>query len=514
MNDENQIDKKTLILFQNPNYHDNEKILKQQIIYDIDRGKYFLYDKDNFKLIATNFFGKKIPKINNAQVGKSSYFERLKNKSVEKIINKIDDSLYHPRMKYFEGFTQIPRPLVVPFSNEIILQSKNDILNFVKNKKSIISVKKFQNLFNKKSNSLPDLDYYSGTIAGNINNKNNPNKEFIIKAIDDALNNGNYSNKEIDSLKKFKKNLLNNSANVINNKELNKPKEIFQKKYNINHNVMFINPIKDSSKNKDLLINLNTYRILYKSINNNSLTALKNNRYNINNIKDDNKINHININKYKDKNKVKFKIVRPKSVINIKTNNKLFNNISKKINKLNLSNNQNQYNQLNNKIFLPEKYEISKNETKRYDTEDDYKDIFNQNKNCNKLYSKSHSTNDLNLKNKIHSFIDLKKYYKNEKTHLVGYQKPYRKEVPLLRKGIPKYKSTAELYKKDLEMFKIVNPEKIKLEEDENNRRMNYLKKKIEKDKIVQIVKYKKLMGKNYRLNSAFPNVGKDLNDI
>ena len=72
MNDENQIDKKSLILLQNPNYHDNEKILKQQIIYDIDRGKYYLYDKDNFKLISTNFFGKKIPKINNAQSGKAS----------------------------------------------------------------------------------------------------------------------------------------------------------------------------------------------------------------------------------------------------------------------------------------------------------------------------------------------------------------------------------------------------------------------------------------------------------
>lgn len=507
MNDENQIDKKSLILLQNPNYHDNEKILKQQIIYDIDKDKYYLYDKDNFKLISTNFFGKKIPKINNAQVGKSSYDERMKNKSVEKIINKIDDSLYHPRMKYFEGFSQIPRPLVTPFSNEIILQSKNDILNFVKNKKSIISIKKFKNLFNRNNDNIPDLDYYSGTIAGNIiNNKNNPNKDFILKSIDNALNNNYFNKKEKDSLKKFRNNLLINSTNVINGKELDKPKEIFQKKYNINHKVMFINPVKNSSKNKDLLINLNTYRILYKSINNNSLTALKNNRYNL---KYYSKINHIN----NMKKSVKYKIVRPKSVLNIKVNNKLFNNINNKLIKIN-NNSQNQCKIINNKIFLPEKYEISKNETKRYETEDDYKDIFNQNKNSNRLHSKSHSTNDLNLKNKIHSFIDLKKYYKNEKIHLVGYQKPFRKEIPLIRKGNPKYKSTGELYKKDLEMFKIVNPDKIKLEEDENNRRMNYLKKKIEKDKIVQIVKYKHLMGKNYRLNSAFPFLGKDPNDI
>ena len=96
----------------------------------------------------------------------------------------------------------------------------------------------------------------------------------------------------------------------------------------------------------------------------------------------------------------------------------------------------------------------------------------------------------------------------------MGYQKSYRKEIPLLRKGIPKYKSTAELYKKDLEMFKIVNPDKIKLEEEENKRRMNFLKKKIEKDRIIQIVKYRNLKGKKSRLNSAVSNIGKVYNDI
>ena len=63
-----------------------------------------MYDKENSKIISANSYGKKIPKINNAQVGKASYDERLKNKSVEKIIKKIDDSLYHPRIKYFDGW--------------------------------------------------------------------------------------------------------------------------------------------------------------------------------------------------------------------------------------------------------------------------------------------------------------------------------------------------------------------------------------------------------------------------
>ena len=36
-----------------------------------------------------------------------------------------------------------------------------------------------------------------------------------------------------------------------------------------------------------------------------------------------------------------------------------------------------------------------------------------------------------------------------------------------------------ELYKKEMDLFKLVNPDKIKMEEDENEKRNNYLKKKI-----------------------------------
>ena len=510
MNKEIQIDKKSLIIAQNPNYNNNQQFLKQEIIYDIDREKYYLYDKENSKIISTNSYGKKIPKINNAQVGKASYDERLKNKSVEKIIKKIDDSLYHPRMKYFDGFAQIPRPLVQPFSNDKKLQNDNNMLNFVKNKKSIISVKKSENLFNRNNDNIPDLDYFSGTISGNILNNNNDNKNKVLKNIYNALNCGNLKKKEIESLKRLKKQLLINSANIINGKELDKPNEIFQKKYNINHNVIFINPLKNPSKKKDMLINLNTYRILYNSINNNPLTSLKNNNTCDSQIYYK-KINNIN----NQKSKANIKLARPRSVINIKKANKLFNKINhNNLKSMNININKNKIIPKMPKIFLPEKHEISKNETKRYDTEDDYRDIFNEKKKNNKFNINIHSTSDIHLKNNIHSFIDLKKYYKKEKKNLIGYQRPYMKEMPLLRKGIPKYKSTGELYKKDLEMFKLVNPDKIKLEEDENNRRMNFLKKKIEKDRIVQIVKYKHLMGKNSRINSAVSNIGRELNDI
>ena len=491
---EKEIDKQNIIFSQNPNIIDNQKYLKKEIIYDMDRDKYYLYNKENSKKIQTNYFGQKIPKINISQEGKASYNERLKAETVEKIINKIDDSLYRPRMKNFDGFAQIPRPLVPAFCNDKLLKSNKDIINYIKRQNTIISIKKFQKLFNRNNNdNISGLEYYSGTIS---NLKNDKSKNIILKYIEDNINNNNLSKKEIESLKKFKNNLLINSTNIINGRELNRPKDIFLKKYKVNHNVMFVNPVKN--KNKDMLINLNTYHLLYKSINNNPLTYLKNKNM---------------INSAKTKNKKKYIIARPKSVINIKYNNKLYNTLNNN-NKLDKNNNNIKKNiDKSNYIFLPEKHEFKNNESKRYDTEEDYKDTFNKNRNNNEL-SLSQSINGINPKSNIHYFLDLKKYYKNEKNHLIGYQKPFRKEIPLIRKGNPKYKSTGELYKKDLDLFKLVNPEKLKIEEDENNKHINYLKKKIEKEKIVKIVKYKKLMGKNSRIHSAISNLGKDYNDI
>ena len=61
MNNENQKDS-SLILSNNPNYQDNHPILKKEIIYDIDKEQYYLYNKENSKIIPINCFGKKIPK--------------------------------------------------------------------------------------------------------------------------------------------------------------------------------------------------------------------------------------------------------------------------------------------------------------------------------------------------------------------------------------------------------------------------------------------------------------------
>ena len=472
--DEKYLDKRSLIIHRNPNYNNNVPFLKKEIIYDTDKGKYYLYDKENNRINSTNFYGSKIQNINISHLGRMTYDERLRNNSIEKINHKIDDSLYHPRSKYFVGFSQIPRPLVQPFSNNKSLKAQNELINCL-NKNRVISLKKVKKIFdNKRDENLKCLDYYTGTISDVVNHKS---KNALLNKINNSFVNDNLSQREIKLLNKLKNNLLLNSTYVINGKKISKPKDKFQKLYNINHNIMFINPIKELSKNKneekDKSLNLNTYNLLYKSINNNSLTRIKD-KY---------------INNYKLKGEKKTKIIRPKSIINIKKNNqKLIDNKNKK---------------QSISVFLPEKIELKNNESKSYDTEEDYFDIFSKSRNKNTINIKSHSMNEKINKNNIHYFINLKKNSKNEQRHLVGYIKPLKKEMPEVRKGIPKYRSTGELYKKELDLFKIVNPDKMRFEEEENKRRLNYIKKKVEKSRLFQIIKHKKSKDKNTTINSA-----------
>ena len=292
------------------------------------------------------------------------------------------------------------------------------------------------------------MGYYSNSVAESINyKKRNINTNKVIRCINNSLSSGELNSKQKNSLKKFKNKILINSNN-----EIKLPNKIFKNKYKISSNVMLINPIKYSQPNHDSEINLNTYRILYSSINNNKLTKLIDSNKNQFELKR----NKNEYNRYD----------RPNSVMNIR----------------------NDY-----KLFLPEKYHFKKSETKRTDTEENKKD-------------------NLNNKSKVHSLEDITKEFINEKNHINGFIKPIRKQNVILRKGNPKYKSGKELYKKELDLFKLVNPQKLKMEEDENEKRNNYLKRKIEKDRKIRIVKDKNIRAKGSRINSALSNLARDLN--
>ena len=440
----------------------NFPYLKRELIYDIAKNKYYLYDKDSNKFYPSNFLGKKKIKINNNNLGKLSYKERLRNNLIEKLDKKIDDNSYHPKIKYFEGFSQLPRPLVEPFfnfnndisrQNKKIIQSKGDMINYIRSKESRITDNKYKEILSRNNNNengekIKGLNYYSNSVAESINyKKRNINTNKVIRCINSSLSSGELSSKQKNSLKKFKNKILINSNN-----EIKLPNKIFKNKYKISSNVMLINPIKYSQPNHDSEINLNTYRILYSSINNNKLTKLIDNNKNQFELK-------------KNKNEYN-RYDRPNSVMNIR----------------------NDY-----KLFLPEKYHFKKSETKRTDTEENKKD-------------------NLNNKSKVHSLEDITKEFINEKNHINGFIKPIRKQNVILRKGNPKYKSGKELYKKELDLFKLVNPQKLKMEEDENEKRNNYLKRKIEKDRKIRIVKDKNIRAKGSRINSALSNLARDLN--
>ena len=440
--------------------------LKREIIFDITKNKYYLYNKEKNKIYNSNFFGKKIYKINTNNLGKLSFKERLRKNLIDRLEYKFDDNLYVPRMKYFDGFSQIPRPLIQPFYNNKDKneeknkneKTKQDMINYIKNKDGIITNDKYKEILsrNKSCNSLPpkDLNYYSNNLANSVNGRNkNYNKNKVIKYINNSLKNEDLNLKQKHSLKIFKSNLLNNSNSEINGVKLSDPKKIFNKRYKINQIIMFVNPIKSTQANRDAEINHQTYRILYKSINNNKITKLINKQnYQF-------KERKVNTNRY----------YRPNSVINFK----------------------NKY-----EIYTPERQEFKKSESKKYDTEENLILTFNN-----------------KLNKKIHSIDYIIKDFNKEKKYIKGFKKPLRKPNIILRKGIPKYKSMKELYKKEMDLFKLVNPDKIKMEEDENEKRDNYLKKKIENERKIKIIKNKNFKEKASRINSAFSNVIKDVNE-
>ena len=433
---------------------------KKELIYDTDKNKYFLLDKDINKIFPSNIFGKKKIKISNSNLGKLSYKERLKKDLIEKMEHKIDEYLYAPKNKYFEGFSQIPRRLKKPLfnlknnnsiKNNKIIQSKLDILNFIRNKDSTSIDNKYKDIssrnIKKNEPKVKSLNYYTNSVSDIINRKKRKrNTKRVIKIINSSLSSVNLTVDQKKLLNKFKNNILNNSNN-----KLEYPKKIFNFKYQINSNVMFINPTKHSQPIHDAEINLKTYHILYNTINKNEITKLKENRnYEINKIIYD-------------------RFYRPSSVTNIRSENV---------------------------IFSPEKYKFEKCGTKRYDTEENYKD------------------NNINNKYKVHTLGNIKKENDNESRHINGYVKPLKKHIIITKKGNPKYISGKEVYKKDMDLLKLVNPEKLKIEEIENEKRINYLKRKIEKDRQIRILKIKNIRGKSSRLNSAFSNnLAKDSNE-
>ena len=86
--------------------------------------------------------------------------------------------------------------------------------------------------------------------------------------------------------------------------------------------------------------------------------------------------------------------------------------------------------------------------------------------------------NFLNIK----TLSDLKQDCKIEKQLLIGFIKPNIKEA-IYRKTVPKYKSALNIYKKEWELIKKVNPIKYQLDEEKEMKEIQLIKEKLEKGK-------------------------------
>ena len=251
---------------------------KRQLLFNMDKNKYYLKYDDNNKIFESNIFALKTPQVNIPQTGFAKYNDRILTNSVEKLDFKVDTSLYHPQSLRFEGYTQFPRPLIIPFSNISKIKLQKNLLNDLKKTEYIFTTNKNKNILNKKTNT--GLSFYSGTINNIVNKKN---KKLILNKINEALsydeNENIFSNKEKvrdyekNALRKLKNKIISNSTNIIFGRKLKKPDDKFINQFNINYNILFNNPIKKNKiKNSQTEPdNKNYFEELYNALNKKSI---------------------------------------------------------------------------------------------------------------------------------------------------------------------------------------------------------------------------------------------------
>lgn len=439
--------------------HQSEK----QILFDIDKGKYYLKNNDNIKIIESNLFGKKKAQVNIEQTGIAKYSNRINTNSIEKLNFKIDNSLYHPQTSRFEGYSQFPRPLITPFANSVSkTKLQKNLIKEITKTDAILTVQKNKNVLNKKTNE--GLPYYSGTINNLVNTKN---REYVLKKINDGLTaNKNLlqkRDKTMDNiLNKLKKNILTNSTNTIFGRKLKKPDNKFVEQFNINYNIYFNYPIK-KQKNKNVEKDSKVYfRDLYEALNKDRVKKKLNMRK-----KKENAINSDIKNKSKNESNSFHKNVIKEYVYHTPRNNIVQQNENNKM--------------INTDQRVIQNYCHDKNRN--------YLDTIMKNKNkfntVYKLREKYDNLSSNDKKEEMSSIRTLTNIYQKcnlEKKLLNGFIKPIIKEVHF-RKTVPKYNSAANIYKKEMELYKIVNPIRHKLDEERKMKELKLIQEKLEKER-------------------------------
>ena len=474
----------------------NLKKLNKQFYFDIDKDKYFLKNEDNIKIYESNILAKKIPQINIQQAGFAKYPDRMITNSIEKLDFKIDNSLYHPQTLRFEGYSQFPRPIIAPFSNISKIKLQKNLIKNLRKNENIFKTPKNKNTLNKKINT--GLIFYSGTINNIVNTKN---KNYVINKINEGLafdekknifsKKENIREKDKKILKKLKNAILTNSTNIVYGRKLKKPDEKFLSQFKINYNVYFKNPIKKiklkNSENEtekknyfeDLYITLNKKEVQHTlSLPNTKLFLNIDNNINSN----DKKSRNANVTNNRNKTTI---FSQQNNLLRLmkKNTGKDLNYEQKTETKANKERKSDTI-----KSYLDSLYSEKNNIFKKleYQSKTQYKELLSEGdeqKQQENFFSnnKLQKPGDYNYLN-IRTLSDLNSNCFKEKKLLTGFTKPKIKEINY-RKTVPKYKSTFNIYQKEWEIHKLVNPLKYKLDEKKQSKELKFFKEKLEKGK-------------------------------
>ncbi len=446
----------------------------KQIEFNNETGKLYLVDYNN-DIFECNIFGEKNPQFHIDITGTSNYTNRVKSKLIEELKLNPEPDIYFPQIKKFEGYFPYPRPLSLPFINEVSNPKK--LISEINKEQRYNESNKVKKIFELKIPSKDNkclLTYMTTTLSVN----DNKIKLHLINLINDYIEekrkenpyNDNYINSDhsIIALRRFRKILkLNLKKNEINGKILPLPKKEIKTKFDLIKKV-----IQNQGWKKMHIINENVNFDIYKDL------------YSIKRVgKEDYILKPDNLKQLG----ILDKCDNVYEVLLSRNNQKnTFTSPIKTNYTLNSDSNQNQTKTTGfdlkfqttrtfypNKTFTHFNYEDEDRENLSILSDDDNNKVIKK----EKLYK---------------TFYNFKQENENENRLLKGFQYPFYKEPPIYFKYKPKLKTPGEIYVKEIEMLKKVNPIAFKREEQKDLFDLKILQKKKQNKLIYERIKIKK----------------------
>ena len=452
----------------------------KQIEFNEESGVLFLIDYNN-DIFECNLYGEKNPQFHLNITGISNYSTRLKKNLIEEVKLIPEPEMYFPQISKFEGYFPYPRPLSLPFTNEV--NDPSMLINQVKRENRYNENMKVKKLFELKIPSKDNnclLTYMTSSLSLNDNSV----KLHLIKLINEYIEekvkenpfNENIINTDhsIIALKRFRKILKSNlGKNEINGKNLPLPKKEFKIKYDLIKRVIRkqgLNKMHISSQN----VNFDVYKELYSVKN----VGKEDNIFKPHNLKlIDNLDNIDNIYEYLSN--------RNKEMNLNKTHYTTNTNISKS--------NENQTKttgfdikfQTARSKFFPNKTSVTFNTITSKETENENLSILSLDDNLIKIQPKI----------KLYKTLKEINYFSERDNRLLkGFEYPEYKEPPIFKnKYKPVLPTPGEIYQKEIDLLRKVNPIAFKKEEDKDLFDLKVLKKKKQNQLVFERIK----VGKN-----------------